>query len=392
MKLIPIIFSLLAIATMPVMAATITVDDSGGANYTSIQEAVNNAVAGDKILVYPGNYTESVDVDKKLTIVSLSGNPADTIVHAKVTSDSYYIETDDVFDVTADGVIISGFSLIGATINEYGDDQAGIHLTGSQSCIISNNYLSNNLGLFLTQSDNNMLINNTVFQNNVKGIWLSGSSNNELNGNNVTLNDQEGILLYSRSNDNTLKNNTITSNGFGIFLIADCNNNVLENNYASNNYLGFVTDTNNVIFSNNTAISNSRVGFEITGNNNVLTDNTASSNLIGISLNHAGSCALSNNLASNNVDGIYIYKSSGNELKSNNASNNSRYGVYLNSSSKNNTLISNIVFSNGGEEDILIEDMENNTIRDEAENMAFLNPLFVLIFLLIIFLVVSSNY
>jgi hypothetical protein len=41
--------------------------------------------------------------------LSKSGNPADTIVNAAITSDSWLIETDDVFNVNADGVVISGF-------------------------------------------------------------------------------------------------------------------------------------------------------------------------------------------------------------------------------------------------------------------------------------------
>ncbi|WP_196297028.1 hypothetical protein [Methanosarcina barkeri] len=54
-------------------AVTITVDDDiEGANYKSIQNAVDNATDGDIVLVYPGNYTENVYVNKELTITSLS--------------------------------------------------------------------------------------------------------------------------------------------------------------------------------------------------------------------------------------------------------------------------------------------------------------------------------
>lgn len=53
-------------------AVTITVDDDiEGANYKSIQDAVDNATNGDTVLVYPGNYTENVYVNKELTITSL---------------------------------------------------------------------------------------------------------------------------------------------------------------------------------------------------------------------------------------------------------------------------------------------------------------------------------
>jgi len=109
MRVLLIAFIILTITTLPAMADTLTVDGSQGADYRSMQQAVNNATSGDTILVYPGNYTESVYINKKLTILSKSGNPADTIVNAAITSDSWLIETDDVFNVNADGVVISGF-------------------------------------------------------------------------------------------------------------------------------------------------------------------------------------------------------------------------------------------------------------------------------------------
>ncbi|OBZ34670.1 hypothetical protein [Methanohalophilus sp. DAL1] len=110
MRVLLIAFIILTITTLPAMADTLTVDGSQGADYRSMQQAVNNATSGDTILVYPGNYTESVYINKKLTIISKSGNPADTIVNAAIISDRHHIETDDVFNVNADGVVISGFT------------------------------------------------------------------------------------------------------------------------------------------------------------------------------------------------------------------------------------------------------------------------------------------
>jgi hypothetical protein len=50
----------------------LTVDKSGGTNYTRIQDAIDNASDGDTILVYSGTYYESVNVDKKLVLETQS--------------------------------------------------------------------------------------------------------------------------------------------------------------------------------------------------------------------------------------------------------------------------------------------------------------------------------
>lgn len=49
-------------------AATLTVNESGGADYKIIQDAIDNAIAGDTILVYSGTYYENVNVTKKLIL------------------------------------------------------------------------------------------------------------------------------------------------------------------------------------------------------------------------------------------------------------------------------------------------------------------------------------
>jgi parallel beta-helix repeat protein len=126
----------------------------------------------------------------------------------------------------------------------------------------------------------------------------------------------------------------------------------------------------------------------VTEKYNVLHNNTVFSNPTGIYLNHAKNCTLDNNLVINNGNGISMTKSTGNRLTGNNASNNSGYGIYLKNSSTGNLLISNIALSNG-KGDILIEDMENNTIRERGEYVPFPNAVFACIVLLMAYLVMG---
>ncbi|AKB35869.1 hypothetical protein MSSAC_1279 [Methanosarcina siciliae C2J] len=141
------------------METYLVVDDDQSADYSSIQDAVDNAAPGATILVKPGTYVENVDVDKtNITIRSESGNPFDTIVQAASSPDH-------VFHVTADRVKISGFSITGAS-----GSSSGICLEGVEYCFIENNELSNNFfGVWLESSSNsNTLFLNDLLNNSVQ--------------------------------------------------------------------------------------------------------------------------------------------------------------------------------------------------------------------------------
>jgi nitrous oxidase accessory protein NosD len=83
-----------------ISSATIYVPD----NNATIQGAVDNAAAGDTIIVRDGTYRENVKVNKRLTIRSENG-PANTIV---VSPEGV---NDHVLSVTADHVSIKGLTV-----------------------------------------------------------------------------------------------------------------------------------------------------------------------------------------------------------------------------------------------------------------------------------------
>jgi parallel beta-helix repeat protein len=283
---------------------TITVDDSGGANYTSIQDAVNNANDGDTILVYTGTYTENVDVKKRLIIKSDSGNPDDTIVQAADPDDH-------VFHVTADNVIISGFRVTGA--NNY-----GIRLEGVEECAVINNIASDNrYGIGIEDSDHNDLNNNTANANEWNGIILRHSRYNTLNNNNVSKN-RVGIYVHS-SQYNELSNNNASNNSVGIEQ-ALSDNNKLKGNIASKNRCGiFLYKCNKNEITGNTLNSNGDCGIYLRySDDNDLSNNTVCSSRLGIHLvDYSRNNTLKDNFLSNNSEGIKVADDSDSHIHNN---------------------------------------------------------------------------
>jgi len=166
-------------------------DFKGG--FVNIQDAVDNASNGDTIRVDDGTYTENVDVNKQLTILSEHG--------AAVTTISAPNPNDNVIAVTnANNVNISGFNVAGATA------KGGIYLYNADYCNIANNSASNNkIGIHLQMSRYNTITNNTV-SDNEDGIWLAQSDHNTITNNTVSDNNQNGIRLHV-SNNNLIYNN-----------------------------------------------------------------------------------------------------------------------------------------------------------------------------------------
>jgi hypothetical protein len=119
-----IVFSFLIINTTTASASTIIVDENGKGNYTPlIQKAVNNSVDEDTILVNRGVYVENVVVDKKIEIISMSGN-------LEYTSVQTLNPGDHIFHVTANSVTIKGFGLRSAS------SRSGIYLDNVQQILL----------------------------------------------------------------------------------------------------------------------------------------------------------------------------------------------------------------------------------------------------------------
>ena len=225
-------------------------------NYTLIQDAVRAASPGDTIIVREVTYNENMEVDKRLTIRSKNG-PDSTTIRAEYPDEP-------VFEITADYVNISGFTVTGAY------EDAGIVLSDVNYCNISNNICSNNeKGIYTLLSNNNSISNNNCSYNTMAGIILGGSSNNSISNNKCVSNINVSIYIVSHSCSNSVSNNTCSDSQMGILLATAANSNSISKNTCINNEIGIypALDSNNNIFYLNNFINNNENAFSLESTN-----------------------------------------------------------------------------------------------------------------------------
>ena len=252
---IAIAFALIAamMVITPAAAATTWYVNPG----ESIQVAIDSASPGDTIIVRDGSYTENVNVSKRLTIRSENGSSVTTVNAAN--------SDDPVFNVTANYVNISGFTVTGSS------GWSGISLTGADHCTISRNNAPSNMAGIIAYSSNSSTITNSNVSNNKYGIYLYQSSNNTLMNNTGFNIGYICIMLRESCNNNTISNNTVANvhyHPMGLYKSSNYNT-ITDNNFSSSSGgYGIRCDTNNNIFTRNNVISNIYQGFDVAGTNN----------------------------------------------------------------------------------------------------------------------------
>ena len=213
----------------------------------TIQEAVNNATAGNTIIVRDGTYAENVVVDKSLTIKSENGSDG-TFVHTPNPKS-------DVFNIPVDNVTIDGFTITGATSTSGSPKYySGVQITGKYCCICNNNISGNHNGVQIYGRDHpdcdyNTVANNTISDSICAGIKVYRSSNNIIIHNTVSHSGyiggdrpqgyniwlHAGYLVGSTHDNVVTRNDVIDGVNIGVFLQHEANDNkIYLNNFCGN--------------------------------------------------------------------------------------------------------------------------------------------------------------
>lgn len=316
-------------------------------NYTSIQDAIDNATDGDTIFVYNGTYHENIIIHTSVNITGEDKNS--TIIDGLNSGDTIRIETNNVY--------LSNFTV--KTNYPHGN---GLIFSGENNTVDNSIFIGSNDISAQCHWDNNTLINNYFH-----AIVIIGSNNNRIISNDFFY---RGIYVESGSHNNTILNNTINGkplmfleqksnmvlNPTGQVILLDCRNITITNLSISSIFVGVQILNSTYCLVTSSSFVNCSIGILLDSNSkfNHIYDNTYDYCFYGIYLSSSNNNLVYNNEISNSryfydpgvfSTAICLYESDNNMLYENTISNTAGYGCFL-TYSYNNCLYHNSFLNN----------------------------------------------
>ena len=305
-------------------ANVLYVGGGGPGNYSTIQEAIDDAMHGDYIYVFSGLYHENVELHKRVTLTGEHENT--TCINGS--------QQGCTITVTSENAVIEHFTIVGGGFDT--DDftnffRAGIRITGSNTTIRHNIFRENCLGISGVRVSNLTITNNIFMEDGIgftayendgrpelkREYFIHTIQNNTVNGKPFyyLVNQQDlviescdiGQLLLVNCSNCSIKNISISNTDWGL-VFAFCNHCLMEHCSVCNNSLALWTlASNNNIFQFNTISNNYHRGIVIdyNSNRNKVLFNSVSSTFCGVEIEWWSNANLiaKNNFKSNNVSG-----------------------------------------------------------------------------------------
>eukprot|EP01012_Entosiphon_sulcatum_P015281 TRINITY_DN2026_c0_g1_i1.p1 TRINITY_DN2026_c0_g1~~TRINITY_DN2026_c0_g1_i1.p1 ORF type:complete len:448 (+),score=96.27 TRINITY_DN2026_c0_g1_i1:22-1344(+) len=206
-----------------ITSTSLVVSQHGASKYTSIGAALRDAKNGDRILVQPGTYFESLMIDKTVDIVG-EGNPQEILL--------FYSGDHVVTSMTEKG------SLRNISISQQGDEYHCLFITKGclvvedcefQSCgwacvgisgekthpILRGNKIrsSSDNGIIILSKGKGIIEGNEIYGYTLQGIEIREESNPVIRGNKIHDGKDSGIYINTKGRG-LIENNEIYNNDF----------------------------------------------------------------------------------------------------------------------------------------------------------------------------------
>lgn len=294
---------------------TITVDDDGEAEFTSIQDAINASEDGDTVRVWDGIYIERLYVDREISII---GNGSDSTILE-------WFENTDVIWIMVDNVSLQAFSVHDAG-HEPPIMYSSIRVEGNNSRISDVSCSGSDFGIVLSYWSNNSVINSTFWGNGV-GAYVRHTSNVLIQNCTFSENDR-GISSHDISNV-TIQGCSFEDNVRGIYTESEVSGIMIRSNVLTENEIGISLRgaVKNISILQN-LMQYCNVGMAIYDSESVKIEmNTIHLNGEGVRLSNANDTHFTNNSVRSNIIGIWFYISDHCSIHFNTIMNNSNHGL-----------------------------------------------------------------
>ncbi|UCC93053.1 MAG: right-handed parallel beta-helix repeat-containing protein [Thermoplasmata archaeon] len=305
-KMLPVLILMVAVALAALTlvavpaaeGATIVVPD----DYSTIQDAIDNANAGDTIRVHAGTYSENLVIDTQVEIVG--NGTQETFVQTSVPT---------AVDVNADGTVLS-------KLNITGGGTSGIYIKGENCTVEDVNVSGYSRGL-RTNGAHWLYIGNSSFTSNTDfGMIIHLSNNVTIHG--CTIDDtpgEDGIRVNSDISNVTITNCTINSSGlWGIEFLGPNQDVVIANCVITNSSFDgvFADSMTRLEFRDNTVMYSIDLAlFVFFGIDINIIDNTIVSNGWGFYLDNCDGAEISGNTIRDNEGlGIGLFDSGATDM------------------------------------------------------------------------------
>jgi parallel beta-helix repeat protein len=204
----------------------IFVDDDGTVDFTSIQEAIDNAQDGDIVYVFSGYYDEHVVINKSIDLI---GEDTETTYVGRIHVGELYPED------AGRWINVSGFHL-GSYYVSHNYIYVRANDISVTDCIIEEIDTScpesHGIGL---HGDNLIIANNTIINIQYKGIF-GNPKNSDINNNSIYNIGANGIHFEGSCFNNILQYNIF--NSCGMYCIRLRNSEVHDNEICFNDFNG----------------------------------------------------------------------------------------------------------------------------------------------------------
>ncbi|MCW4030180.1 MAG: right-handed parallel beta-helix repeat-containing protein [Candidatus Bathyarchaeota archaeon] len=349
-----------------------------GANYATIQEAIDEASDGDLIEVDDGVYYEAVSIWKNVQLIGSS--PVGSLVDGG----------GNVVFGTSTGtsdIVIQNFAITNGA--------EGIFLQSTSYAYVENNFIYSNKcpGIFEDQGSQNIISNNIVVNNQQTAVHISGSTDSLVSDNAIVYNRDHGMRLIDVV-DSTVTGNAFEYNLFnGLGTELDCANLFITSNNMTRNWVNgldmahttnSLVEYNNftangqdgaalfecsyVVLENNLAQLNGGIGIYIPASEDITVNaNSITQSDMGLQIEGGRhNTATENEISDNNNGGLLVQSSSDNYIAFNTLTGNHGDNLQLSSNANNNQILNNIIQSSGAEGIRLIQSSIYNVVANNT--------------------------